>query len=82
MAQLWYGDDPASEYVVELFDRVEVRLGDGMVAEGLVKKIHPRRREVSVRYEDHIDAYRTTSNPRRKTVRVPVTAVDLIARDG
>lgn len=77
-AVLFYASD--REYAVELGDRVELPLTDGTFA-GVVTKLHPRALEVTVRYEDHHDTYRTTSNPRQKTVRLPIEAVDLVGRD-
>lgn len=77
--QLYYGDD--REYAVELYDRVEMRR-DGKTFDGVVTKIHNRSHEVTVRFEDHLDVARTTGNPRRKSARAPIGAVDLVGRDG
>lgn len=76
-AELRYDDD----YAVERFDRVDF-LVDDLRAEGVITKIHPQLRQVTVRYEDWQDCYRTTAKPRRKTLRLPVARVELIARDG
>lgn len=76
---LSYGDDGI--YAVELFDQVDVRM-DGCVHAGEITRIHARSGEVRVRYADGYDIARTTGNPRVKSARVPVSAVDLIARDG
>lgn len=78
MTALTYSD---GLYEVEMYDRVDIRLPDGSQVEGEVRNIHPRLGAVTVRYEDHNDTYRTTSNPRRKSARVPVADVDLIGRD-
>lgn len=77
--RMYYGDD--SVYAVEPFDAVEVRV-DGHTFDGQVLKLHPRGREVTVRYRDDLDVTRTTGEPRWKTRRVDVSAVDLIKRDG
>jgi hypothetical protein len=76
---LHYGDDD-DVYAVELHDTVEVRV-DGQTHEGEVTRIWPRCREVRVSYADGYDTARTTGRPRRRSVRVPVAAVTLIARD-
>lgn len=76
---LYYEEDQI--YAVDLNDRVEISV-DGMVAEGVITKIHPHKSEVTVRYENHHDAYRTSGNPRKRSVRLPVADVTLIARDG
>lgn len=68
------------EYAVELFDRVECRL-DGRTYAGQVTKLYPRLSQVRVRYEDHFDIARTTGEPRSKSARFHVTAVDLVGRD-
>ena len=81
MSALRYGDDPAGDYRVELFDKVEVRI-DRLTYDGVVKKIHAPSHEVTVQYDDWHDSYRTTAKPRRKSRRVHILAVDLIARDG
>ncbi|HEX2255630.1 MAG TPA: hypothetical protein VHG92_02825 [Afifellaceae bacterium] len=73
---LFYGDD--FTYRVELHDRVEVRL-DGRTYDGVVTALH--RNEVTVRYEDDLDC-RRDGEPKRRTRRFPLPAVDLIARDG
>ena len=75
----------AEHYEVELFDRVEVTLTPelgGHTCEGIIKKLHPKSRTVTVRYEDHRDYGRTTGEPKMKTARVFLAAVELIARDG
>jgi hypothetical protein len=77
-ADLYYGDD--REYAVEQFDKVDLRF-DGSTFDGEIRKLHPRLRMVTVRFEDYRDTYRTTSNGRSRSVRVPVADVDLIARD-
>lgn len=72
------------EYEVERFDQVEVRIGnrwEGRTFDGVVTRLHPRSGEVTVRYEDCYAATRN-GDPRKKTARVPVSAVDLVARDG
>lgn len=69
------------EYEVEIHDHVEV-LVDGIIFDGQVRKVHPRCRQVTVHYEDHLDLYRTTGNPREKTARVNIGSVALIRRDG
>lgn len=79
---LYYGDGhELGDYAVELHDRVEIAVL-GRLYDGVVTAIHPKSREVTVRYQDHGDVARTTGNPRRKTARVHILAVDLIARDG
>ena len=78
---LYYEGDSHELYEVELHDVVEAS-ADGLPLEGVIVKIHPKSRTVTIRYEDHHDAYRTSGNPRRKTVRAPVHSVNLIQRDG
>ena len=78
MTTMFYGDD--QEYAVELHDRVELRR-DGHTFDGVVVKLHPRSSEVTVRYEDWLDTARTTGNPRTRTARAHLLAVDLIGRD-
>ncbi len=76
---------PDTDYAVEPFDRVEARLSgrfDGRQVEGVVTRIWPRKRAVTLRFADGYDPWRTTGNPRIKTVRVQIDRVDLIARDG
>lgn len=73
----FYGD---SEYGVELFDHVEVRI-DGYTHEGQVTAIH-QHNEVTVRYRDELDFTRRTGEPKRKRARVQVSAIDLLRRDG
>lgn len=77
---LFYGGDVSGD-AVDLFDHIEVRVG-GTPFRGQVKKLHPSSREVTVQYEDHHDVARSTGEPRRKTARVSVLAVDLVRRDG
>lgn len=78
---LYYGDTPIGDYAVEMYDQVDVRV-DGCAHAGEITRIYPRFGEVRVRYADGYDIARTTGNPRVKSARVPVSAVDLIARDG
>jgi hypothetical protein len=80
-APLFYGDDPAGEYEVEVYDHINLHF-DGSTFNGQIDAIHPRAREVTVAYDDHQDRYRTTGNPRRKRCRVQVRLVDLVRRDG
>jgi hypothetical protein len=74
---LCYENDPL--WPVEMYDQVEVRV-DGATFDGEVRKIHGDG--VTVRYGDYLDTCRTTTNPRVKTMRFPIQAVDLIRRDG
>lgn len=76
--QLFYSDDEG--YQVEMFDHVELQV-DGYTFDGEVRKIHARSREVTVRFEDHTDLYRTSLNGRRRSLRVPLADVTLIGRD-
>lgn len=83
MSVLYYGDDSSPDgYAVELYDLVEVRIDGHTYSGGIVRAIHPRSREVTVSYEDHLDCARTTGDPRRKRCRAHILAVDLIGRDG
>lgn len=75
---LFYGDD--GEYQVEQFDKVDLRF-ESHTFDGEVRELHPRLRKVTVRFEDYRDLARTTSRARFRSVRVPVSDVDLIARD-
>jgi hypothetical protein len=74
MRSLRYHDDE----VVEMFDRVEA---DG-VSDAAVVALHPRSGEVTIRYEDHHAAYRTTCNPVIRRERRPVSQINLVRRDG
>lgn len=76
-----YYDGNCTDYHVEANDIVEVEI-DGTTSAGQVVALHPRSGQVTVRYEDHHDCYRTTGNPRRKSVRVDLSDVDLVRRDG
>lgn len=67
------------EYAVEMFDRIEVEIGGG-VFDGVVTKLHPRKGDVSVRYDDHINTLRN-GDPRRCAARVPLSAVVFMGRD-
>lgn len=78
---MYYGEDPfCGDYAVELHDIVEVRI-DGVTYDGVVTKLHPRSHEIAVRYADHVNT-RRDGQPRTRSARVHVLAVDLIARDG
>ncbi|EKE78457.1 hypothetical protein [Oceanibaculum indicum] len=69
------------EYAVERFDEVEVTI-DGRTYEGVVRHLHPKLDMLTVGYVDPYDTYRTTSAPKHKVARVPVSACDLIRRAG
>lgn len=74
---MYYGD---SEYQVEIFDRVEVRMDTGRINEGEVIAIQPRKNMLKVRYWDSDDLVRTTGGPRRKTGLFALENVDLLCR--
>ena len=78
MSALLYNED----YAVDLGDHVEFRCADGLSAEGQVIRIHPRLGAVTIRYEDHLDSYRTSGRPRVRSERVAVRDVNLLRRDG
>ena len=80
MTDMFY-PDTNDGYEVEVFDHVEIKV-DGMIAEGQVVKLHPKDRQLSVRYEDHLNAYRTTGNPRVRTIKMPLAEVVFAGRDG
>lgn len=65
---------------VELYDQVEVKI-DGATHEGVITRLHPRSEQVTVRYQDEIDTTRSGA-PRTKSARVPLSRIELIARDG
>jgi len=75
---LYYAEDGV--YMVEKNDQVEVRINGG-THEGIVTRLFPCFNEVQVRYHDQFDLT-VSATPRQKSARVPVAAVDLIARDG
>jgi ribosomal protein L35AE/L33A len=73
------------EYEVELYDQVEIDLGnrwEPRVVGGVVTRLHPRSSEVTVRYEDNLDFRKRDGEPKRKSVRVPIATVMMIRRDG
>ena len=66
--------------VVELFDQIDIEI-DGRVVEGQITKLHPRKDHIRVGYRDDTDTTRA-GDPKWRTITVPVTRVELIARDG
>lgn len=65
---------------IEQFDQVEVTI-DGQVYEGFIAMILHRKQQVAVKYSDYINP-RRDGEPKQAHIRVPVSQVDLIARDG
>lgn len=77
---IFYCDDEG--YEVELGDSVEfcwVFTGPSN-HDGEVIALHPKKREVRIRYRDQDDRARSTGEPRVKSACVPVDCVTLIAR--
>ena len=80
-ATLFYADDEM--YEIELFDRVDLRdhwCGPETFS-GTITAIYPKKREVRVRYEDHLDWVKKTAEPKVKVMVVPIASVALVRRD-
>lgn len=65
---------------VEVFDHVDLRI-DGRVVEGQITGLWRGPREVRVVYRDWLNVTRR-GEPRVGVARVPVSAVELVRRDG
>jgi hypothetical protein len=79
--QLYY-PDTADAYAVEMFDLVEIKVEADYgptAAEGQVRKIFPRLRQVQVAYEDGFPA---RGQRARRSVRVPIASCIFLGRDG
>lgn len=69
-------------YAVEQFDWVEFKdVQTGWYEDGQIVRLFPRKHEADVRYEI-ADHNRARGARRNRTVRLPITDLELVRRDG